>query len=434
MQSFLRSMAITRVLGLFAIWGGAQSSTLRAKASQAPSKEGVMIHKSRSAGSRIGAMFASLALMQGCSLEPDTGDTSSAPLNGENVARESDGSSSADSSQQGTADSHSLTGEEFPDLESDDASGLQFSRPGQSAVDIDTESGEVSVHIELRQGPRRPAEWRGDPANEGEFEGDVLLSDSQGRVMLVEVGGHQPVDPTWPARMAAEHGRVDPTLRKQELALAITAAKQAALSPQLNAEEKILAQGLVVSAGATLAEFDTGKEALRDAESSSWHHWHPFHDHDQAGEDHSARQKSALAGPYVHQVYIRSASCCWSFGIHSATRLRIFDSAATLLADYKTRNHGRLVDDASMATVSGCPKSFSPRSNMVPPYQPYVTTDLDGTYNMAGGCNTPNGTTNGTHTCNDDSYAQYTNVKNNATSAYSICSDNILTSVAPTCN
>ena len=115
-------------------------------------------------------------------------------------------------------------------------------------------------------------------------------------------------------------------------------------------------------------------------------------------------------------------------------QVRIFDNSGVLVADVKTRNHGRWVDDPSMHTAVGCPKAYRGRTNQTPLYVPYFATDsyADG---KAGGCQTAYGVLSGQHVCNDDSYAQYSNVKNNPflLQAYATCSDTTLRGTTPTC-
>lgn len=139
-----------------------------------------------------------------------------------------------------------------------------------------------------------------------------------------------------------------------------------------------------------------------------------------------------FASTYTHWTTIRSGSCCWSWGQHSAVWFKSFEGA-TFVYQLILSNHGRKANDSSLSNSSGCPKSWGPRSNITLNFVPYYATDTFGTGD-AGGCSTSYGITSGTHVCNDDSFAEYRNIKNNGVSSWVTCSDSTLRTTAPACD
>lgn len=150
-------------------------------------------------------------------------------------------------------------------------------------------------------------------------------------------------------------------------------------------------------------------------------------------EDGIGVTRQALSGNYIHRVQIRWVDCCWVWGHHSAVFLEILDSNYGWVAGISTRNHGREATDGSMSTVNGCPKTFTGRSAASPNFQPFAYTDTFLTGD-AGGCWTSYGTGSGQHVCNDDSYAQYLNIKYDTAAYWSTCNDSTLRQWAPSCD
>lgn len=141
----------------------------------------------------------------------------------------------------------------------------------------------------------------------------------------------------------------------------------------------------------------------------------------------------ALSSGYYHQAEVRWASCCVSFGHHSAVLFRVYSSTWQYLNYVSTRNHGREANDSSMTRASGCPRQWGVRSNMFPPLQPYAGSDSYSTGD-AGGCGTGYGLGSGRHVCNDDSVASYWHVKYNAAATWITCGDSTLRQWAPSCD
>lgn len=152
--------------------------------------------------------------------------------------------------------------------------------------------------------------------------------------------------------------------------------------------------------------------------------------------DSVSASRAYLGSTYIHVASIRWANCCWGFGQHSAVLVDVYTDTWMFVGTISTKNHGREANDSSMAVASGCPVAWGGRANVMPPLQPYVSTD---TYDAgdAGGCGTPYDAippTTGGHVCNDDSLVEYWHVKYNASGSWATCGDSTLRDTAPSCN
>jgi hypothetical protein len=147
--------------------------------------------------------------------------------------------------------------------------------------------------------------------------------------------------------------------------------------------------------------------------------------------------RQALGSTFTHKVYIKKGPCffCGDTGEHSAVLLDVYYDGGSYIGSVSTQNHGREATDGSMSTAYNCPKTYTGRSVAFPNFQPYISTDYWlGIYGDAGGCGTSYGLTSGKHVCNDDSLAQYYNIKYNTTASWSFCGDSSLAYWAPYCN
>jgi hypothetical protein len=141
------------------------------------------------------------------------------------------------------------------------------------------------------------------------------------------------------------------------------------------------------------------------------------------------------APTYIHRISIRYAACCNSLGHHSAVLFEVFSGDGTFIGSISTKNHGREASDPSMVTATGCPRAWSGRTTVFPNFRPYLATDFDfWGANDAGGCHTYYGLWPGSHACNDDSQAQYWNIKYNVSGTWAICEDAKLNWWAPHCD
>lgn len=151
----------------------------------------------------------------------------------------------------------------------------------------------------------------------------------------------------------------------------------------------------------------------------------------------NTEMSSVLSSTFTHQVQIRRGPCffCGDTGEHSAVLLSVYYDSGGFIGSVSTQNHGREATDPSMTTAYNCPRSYSGRSIAFPNFQPYVSTDLLlGVYGDAGGCHTGYGVTSGHHVCNDDSQAEYNNIKYNLSGTWQFCQDSTLAFWAPYCN
>lgn len=303
----------------------------------------------------------------------------------------------------------------------------------ESALDrltIDATGEEGQVRIELRRGAPRVEGFTADTKVYGNYEGDSLVTDSQGHAFFAEVGGHAPVDPSWMHRLAKVQGDFDIQQRKRDLALTHEVALLIADDESYDFELRRLARDLSVNAEMSLEEWNrdgaprVDDPATNDPETAQIE-----------GEGGIVDKAAAL---YVHQVFARRSSCCVGFGEHSAARLRVFNSTGGMVTQINSANHGDVYFAPGMTDVANCPRTVSGRSNQLPPFQPYAAMDLTHNGNQqAGGCHssydaTP--PTAGGHVCNDDTLAQITNVSRNAFSHWTTCTDAVIRSVAPTCS
>ncbi len=138
---------------------------------------------------------------------------------------------------------------------------------------------------------------------------------------------------------------------------------------------------------------------------------------------------------YTHWVYVYYRAAFWVFGDHSSTRaVSTKDGVGTTMSDLSYGNHGYKYTDARMSF--SCGNWWSGRASATLHYSPYSGSDT--AYGIAGGgCSTVYDAiypTAGGHVCNDDSYAQYGNVKNDANIVWSTCSDSTLRQYVPVCS
>ncbi len=144
----------------------------------------------------------------------------------------------------------------------------------------------------------------------------------------------------------------------------------------------------------------------------------------------------ALSGGtgFIQNFFIKYKPSFWIYGDHSAVKIDVYYASGTYIGYLSTRNHGTEADDASMSTVSGCPRTFYNRPTTLPPIQPYASTDT-AVNGDAGGCSTSyNWVGSNVHVCNDDSLAMLHMAINNASiSNDATCSDGTLRNYAPSC-
>jgi hypothetical protein len=170
-----------------------------------------------------------------------------------------------------------------------------------------------AILIERRVGLRRPDEVRTGSPQLGEFEEDVLVTDGNGRVIMLQQGGHELVDPTWKERFdESVKEPLDTAERTAELALLDRATEQLLAGPE------------ALDAGAR-ASFDSMRTvALRPIDSFR------------------QESDSMSYGPGYNSLEIRYQRIYYGIGWHSATWSNINGGS------YVTCNHGSCASSPDM--------------------------------------------------------------------------------------
>lgn len=301
----------------------------------------------------------------------------------------------------------------------DDQTRITVSQLSETDFRADAEDGQSRATFIIHRNGLRGADFIRDPIIDSPYDADLIVRNRHGHPFLASGNHGMPPDPetgTYPEPQTffSRQEQID------DLRLAVAATEK--LQHQQVAS-KIFGWEL-------RSLYFMAMNGLKDAEEAPSN-----------GTSYSLGNRgdttgvisSALTAPYTHTVAIRKAVCCNSLGEHSAVRLSVKDSAGTFVGAVSTRNHGREADDPSMSNAFNCPQSWGGRNVAFPAFQPYVNTDnaIDGD---AGGCNTSYGFSTGQHVCNDDSQAQYWNIKNNTSGTWAVCSDSTLNYWAPYCD
>ncbi len=315
------------------------------------------------------------------------------------------------------------------------------------------QQGETSITVHLLRGPPRVDGWFGDLVIDPPFEVNLLVTDQNGSPVLAEVGGDLlPGDWADAFRIAPSGVLLDG--RRVDLDIALEAASLLEADQRVaplfhwhlsalrnlahDALDDETFHGKLITGEPTPSFSDAVRRTLVDiqtleSEGTTIPRADTSDDSWPVGPAASESIPLSVV-TYQHRADIRKATCCWSFGQHSAVQVRTYNSAGnSLLITVNTNNHGRSASDPSMTSSSGCPKTWSGRTNLSPPTQPFLGMDNFSSGN-AGGCGTSYGTTSGTHVCNDDSAAEYWHVKYNASASWVTCGDQSLRSSAPSCD
>ncbi len=325
----------------------------------------------------------------------------------------------------------------------DDQAEPQFERAGErsslsvAATDdrltASLERGEAFVVLEFLQGPERPPEWRRDPSVDSPHIFDTILLDRNGASLILQLGGDEFIEPQWVDLVVAPPDTSTLEERHEDILLGMELLDRLeahAVAPDFAWE----IEGLRF----------TLEHALRDIASSRLNDLNPEPTPDLreaipllaegATLPELARPPQAAAGDgFIHQIDIKTGECCWNYAEHSAVIVTSFMPPHIWLAMVVTGNHGRLATNPSLSSAPSCPKSWSGRDYLFPKFQPFEADD-DAHEGEAGGCNTSYGVLAGRHVCNDDSLAQYYNVKYDQAGNWETCSDGTLRKKAPNCS
>lgn len=289
------------------------------------------------------------------------------------------------------------------------------------------------VTIEFAKGRPRAPEWRGDPALDSATEDDLIVSDRYGQVFLTEIAGDGTVDPAWAERIRTPPTRGDIATRYEDLSLALRAADLLERTPSAAGRFAFSIRSLRNIADDTLSDDSFAPLTAQPPRPAGA--LPPVAPGTTTAPGVGRAAQTLASESYTHSVLIRWGSCCWGFGQHSAAQLRVTNSRNYVCSTVNSNNHGRSASDPTMATVSGCPRSFAGRSNYLPLFQPFLNQDTFSSGN-AGGCGTSYGLTGGAHVCNDDSMVEYLLVRDNVTmlnACYATCADGMLRNSAPGC-
>jgi hypothetical protein len=284
------------------------------------------------------------------------------------------------------------------------------------------ENDDAFVVVMFKKGAPRPHEYHGDPNVDSPHEFDIAVQDRNGALSHLFIGGDELIDLNWIDVMSPPPPESTLEERHEDLLLALELLERLEESLALSRAYEWEIRGLRTSLQATLREVSfTGPQDLQLEPP-------------QSGTLDEILPPPSQVITYTHVVQIRKGPCCWDYGEHSAVLVHLYDAGNQYLTSIETGNHGRQATHNSMSTAANCPKAYGGRANFAPTVQPYKATDTfwDGD---AGGCNTPYGTTAAKHVCNDDSLAQFYNVKNNSAAvSWLTCGDGLLRTVAPHCN
>lgn len=241
------------------------------------------------------------------------------------------------------------------------------------------------VRFEVSVGAETPLETRGPDVPTHEV--DVRFTDENGAPFLMQIGGHQPMDPQW----WADLNEIPPVGDREALLELVPAAADEA---KRRGSPEVVLQALE-GARSAASQFDPEPPELIDRGDAA----------------------PPPAASYTQKLY-RKKKAAWNLssstlGEHSAVYVYVYSSSGALVSSYYTCNHGTCANSSSMSTY----KSGS-----------YTTSGIVANYL----CSTSWGLTSGTHTCNDDTLMQYYVLFYNTTSpTSSTCSDSSLRKTAP---
>lgn len=283
------------------------------------------------------------------------------------------------------------------------------------------EGVDASLLIEAVTGERRSEDVLAEHDELGEYEIDFRVVDSNGIPFIMGFGGDFWAESSWEKdyeeSLAIEVDLLDRETHYELLGEAVEAL-QNIQGDQLNFPLDTLN-------GVATSRFVEWRDKTLEIDDSH---------ENETGEIGNSTGAPPPATTYRHYAYIYYSPLWWSAysADHSSTRaLATSSSGGTTYYDLSYGNHGRYYNEAGMSY--SCGTYWSGRSSKSLKYSPYGSTDTSYD-NPGGGCSTSYGWTSKLHNCNDDSYAQYGNVKNNSYSSWSTCGDSTLRDDVPTCS
>lgn len=258
-------------------------------------------------------------------------------------------------------------------------------------------------------------------------ETDAMILDRNGVPFIVAIGGDAFIDPTWAATIAEGVGRpIDETSRPNDYELAVLLGRSLAASRERDSSGDRLELQAVRDLASSI---DINAIRARLHPEPDIIGVDPY-DH----PDLLTGGATSDAGPrYLHYIAVYSGWVDWTFGIgkHSATLTLVYNESWVPIASYKRGNHGRYHNASGMSFF--CDYLSGWRSNVIPHITPHFSSDCYGA-TCGGGCSTSYGISDGKHVCNDDSHAEFGNVKYNADLSWGVCSDKNLNNYPDSCS
>jgi hypothetical protein len=304
--------------------------------------------------------------------------------------------------------------------------GLTVTRQSEMDLTVVAQEGEAQVTLVVRRLGLRGTDFVRDPEVDSPYDADLTVRNRHGQPFLTS-GEHGPSSAATADELSTEP-LVAPDHEEQvaDLQLAVEAVERLRATTAVGTAFSWELRSLHYLAASALERADDALKGEIPASAGMM---------ERAGMT-KLQALSPIGGGFTHRVSIRYTSCCVALGNHSAVLLEVFDSAGTFVGMVSTRNHGRDATDPSMVTATGCPRSFGGRATAFPNFRPYYATDADwnGAWGDGGGCETPYGFTPGRHVCNDDSQAQYWNLKYGVAGTWATCSDRSLRWWSPYCD
>lgn len=283
---------------------------------------------------------------------------------------------------------------------------------GEGGFRFSVEREDTLIEIQLERGGRRDQDLLDRHPELSEYESDVRVLDAGGLTFVSAIAGDDWVNPDWGTDYWNATGGGDVNRDSEFELLAGAADKIGEL---------------------TLPDFDV---EIGDVAAIA-----RFHDLGRMKAELSAADLEEPSEPpppsatYSHYAAQFSASRWWGSYDHSGVYAMAYTgslSSPSIRSTVLRGNHGALPTDSAMSLY--CSKSWSGRTSTTLYAAPY--TDNSYGTSQGGGCSTSYGAIfdNGNHVCNDDSHAEYGNVKNNSYSVWAVCSDNDLNLAADSCS
>lgn len=306
------------------------------------------------------------------------------------------------------------------DVGQDTGQSFQVQGPAVSGISIQSNGFELVIEdestvmrVQAVRGSRRSDEIMKLHPELSEFELDVRVLDADGRPFVTSIAGDDWADPTWGEDYwAADTDQVDPAQRKAEFELL-------AASADLIEDVDVPGFDMELIDLAEVARFnDMGRIS---AELSMGQ---------MVDELDGAAPPSTT---YTHYAGVYRASRWWGTYDHSGIYAVAYtgsSSSPTIYSTVMRGNHGAYPTDSSMSVY--CATNWSGRSRTTLYVAPY--TDNSYGSSQGGGCSTSYGLTSGYHVCNDDTHAEYGNVKNNSYSSWAVCGDSSLNTYVDSCS